>query len=214
VTSVQSQGLTDSLPAKSKSRPRTKPPEQRRNELMNAAERLFLQHGVGSTTIAQIASAADIAKGTFYLYFSSKEHVLAALGDRYGHQLLVKIKAAIEKKRAQDWTGKLGAWARACLTGYLDSIRLHDILFYGSHPPTREGLVDNILIDYLFDLLRAGVEARAWSLDDPRFTAVFLFSGLHGVVDDAHVREKRANRGRLAHRMKRLCFRAVGLPLA
>ena len=43
------------------------------------------------------------------------------------------------------------------------------------------GLVDNIVIDDLFSLLEAGSAARAWSIDDPRFTAVFLFSGFRMV---------------------------------
>lgn len=34
---------------------------------------------------------------------------------------------------------------------------------------------------------------------------------LHGVVDDAYLKEKRVNRTRLVRRMERLCFRAVGL---
>jgi len=201
------------MPAKSESRPRTKPPEERRGEIMRAARRLFLEKGVASTTIEQITSRAKVAKGTFYLYFSSKEDVLAALGDRYGEELLVGIKAAIAEKPDEDWQGKLAAWARASVSGYLDSIRLHDILFYGSRPHTREGLVDNVVIDHLFDLLQAGADAGAWSIDDARFTAVFLFSGLHGVVDDAHTKAKRINRTRLAHRLERFCFRAVGLPL-
>jgi AcrR family transcriptional regulator len=200
------------MPAKTSSRPRTKPPEERRGEIMRAARRLFLEQGVAATTIEQITSRAGVAKGTFYLYFSSKEDVLAAMGDRYGDELLVKIQAAIAKKPGDDWKGKLRAWARAAVSGYLDSIRLHDILFYGSHRPTHEGLVDNVVIDHLFHMLQAGAQAGAWSIDDARFTAVFLFSGLHGVVDDAHLKEKQIHRNRLARRLERLCFRAVGLP--
>ena len=199
--------------AKPEVRPRTKPPEERRGEIMQAARRLFLEKGVASTTIEQITSRAKVAKGTFYLYFSSKEDVLAALADRYGDELLEQIKAAIAERPDEDWNGKLAAWATASVSAYLDSIRLHDILFYGSHHHTHEGLVDNVVIDHLFDLLQAGAEAEAWSIDDPRFTAVFLFSGLHGVVDDAHTKEKRTNRTRLAHRLERLCFRAVGIGL-
>jgi AcrR family transcriptional regulator len=197
----------------SRSRPRTKPPEERRDELMNAAQRLFLEHGVGPTTIEQITSAADVAKGTFYLYFSSKEDIRAALGERFAQEHLVKIKQAIAEKQNSDWKGKLSTWAAACVNGYLESIRLHDILFYGSRSPTREGLVDNIVIDHLIGLLEAGVDAGAWSIDDPRFAAVFLFSGLHGVVDDAYIKEKRVNRSRLVERLERLCLRAVGLSL-
>jgi AcrR family transcriptional regulator len=199
--------------SKTKIRPRTKPPEERRNELMSAAQRLFLKHSVATTTVEQITSAAGVGKGTFYLYFSSKQDVLAALGDRYGQDRLVKIKAALAEQQPENWTGKLAAWGTACVFGYLDSIQLHDILFYGSRPPTREGLVENVEIDHLLDLLQAGMNAGAWSLDDPRLAAVFLFSGLHGVVDDAHLKEKKINRARLAQRVERICFRAVGLPI-
>jgi AcrR family transcriptional regulator len=201
------------MPAVSKPRPRTKPPEERRDELMNAARRVFLEHGVGPTTIEQITEGAGVAKGTFYLYFSSKEDILAALRDRFGKELLKKIKAAIAEKKEGDWKGKLATWAAAGVSGYLESIRLHDILFYGSRPAPREGLVNNVIIDHLVELLQAGVDAGAWLVEDSRFAAVFLFSGLHGVVDDAHTKgRKRANRSAMAHRLEQLCFRAVGLP--
>ncbi len=195
-----------------KLRPRTKPPEERRDELINAAQRLFLEQGVGPTTIEQITSGADVAKGTFYLYFSAKEDIVAALGERFAQELLARIKAAIAAESKEDWTGKLATWARAAVAGYLDSIRLHDIVFNGSsRPPTREGLVNNIIIDHLVELLQAGVDAGAWLVDDPRSTAVFLFSGLHGVVDK-YATEKRVNRSRLAHKLEQLCLRVVGSP--
>ncbi|OWK37655.1 TetR/AcrR family transcriptional regulator [Fimbriiglobus ruber] len=192
--------------------PRTKPPEERRDELMTAAQRLFLEHGAGPTTIEQITTAAGVAKGTFYLYFSSKEDVLTALGDRYAREHLERIRAAVDERPADDWAGKLTAWAGTSVVSYLDSIHLHDVAFYEARTPTREGLVDNIVIDHLSELLQAGVDAGAWTVADPRFTAVFLFSGCHGVVDDAYAKEKRVNRSRLVERLEQLCFRAVGLP--
>jgi len=178
---------------------------------MNAAQRLFLEHGVASTTIEQITNGARVAKGTFYLYFSSKEDVLAALADRFAQELLSKIRAAVARCPQDAWTNRLATWAGSCVAGYLDSIRLHDILFYGSRPATREGLVDNPVIDDLTQLLQAGVDAEAWSIEDSRFTAIFLFSGLHAVVDDAYIKEKRVNRARLARLSERLCLSAVGL---
>jgi len=165
----------------------------------------------GHTTIEQITAGTDVAKGTFYLYFSSKEDFLAALGERYSRQLLAGIEAAIAEHAATDWKGKLASWARADANGYLDSIRLHDIAFYGSRPSAREDFSSNIVVDHLFELLQAGVEAGAWSIDDPRLAAVFLFNGIHGVVNEAYNREKRINRSRLAQRLERLCFNAVGL---
>jgi AcrR family transcriptional regulator len=180
---------------------------------MNAAQALFLAHGVGPTTIEQITSAADVAKGTFYLHFSSKDDVLIGLRERFAEELLVKIRAAVAEKPKDDWNGKLATWAATGVAGYLESIRLHDILFYGSsRPSTREGVINNIVVDHLVELLEGGMDAGAWSLDDVRSTAVFLFSGLHGVIDDAYMKPNRVNRTQLARRVQRLCFRAVGLP--
>ena len=192
-------------------RPRTKPPEERRIELMDAAERLFLKQGVGATTIEQITAKADVAKGTFYLYFSSKEDVRAALGDRFAQKHLHEIKHSIAKIPNAGWKEKLATWIRASVTFYLDSIRLHDMLFYESRAPTRQGLVDNVVIDHLSELLEAGATAKAWSVESPRSTAVFLFSGIHAAVDDVYTKEKHVNRNRLLHTLEQLCFATHGL---
>ena len=194
-----------------KPRPRTKPPEVRREEIMAAAERLFLARGVAATTVDDVAAAADVAKGTVYLHFSSRQALLAALGERFSERHLAHIKAATSAKAERDWSGKLAAWAEANVAFYLDSIELHDMLFHEAGAPTREGMVDNFAIDHLSELLLAGAAAGAWSVDDPRFIAVFLFSGMHGIVDDAYLKEKRINKARLVQRLQSVCFRAVGL---
>jgi AcrR family transcriptional regulator len=199
-----------------KIRPRTKPPEVRREEIMDAAERLFLAQGVAATTVDDVAAGADVAKGTVYLHFASRQALLAALGERFAEKHLARIKAAISARSEQDWPGKLAAWAEASVAFYLDSIELHDMLFHEARAPTREGLVDNIIIDHLAWLLNAGAAAAAWSVGDARFAAVFLFSGMHGIVDDAHLREKRIAstrlvKGRLIKRLQSACFRTVGL---
>jgi AcrR family transcriptional regulator len=192
-----------------KIRPRTKPPEERREEIMNAALRLFLKRGVRVTTIEEITAGADVAKGTFYLYFSSKEDVLGALAERFARELLRKITTAVDALPARDWTGRLAAWARAAVAAYLDSMRLHDVAFYGGRPQPREGLMDNIVIDHLFGLLRGGVEAGAWVIEDPLGMAVFLFGGLHSAVEDAGRKRVVDARG-LARGVEGIFVRAVG----
>ncbi len=57
----------------------TKVPEQRRQELIDTAERLFLEKGYEQTTVADIVRAIEVAQGTFYYYFSSKEEILEAI---------------------------------------------------------------------------------------------------------------------------------------
>ena len=192
-------------------RPRTKSPEARRDDLMNAAQRIFLEQGVAATTIEQITSGADVAKGPFYLHFSSKDDLLAALGERFGQQLVARLSDALSAVSEADVRARLACWGGTFVAGYLDSIRLHDVVFYESRPPAREGFVENVVIDHLTALIEAGVAVRAWTVDDPHLTAVFLFTGIHSVVDLAYSTEKRLNRTRLIERVERLCFRTLGI---
>ncbi|GLC87687.1 TetR/AcrR family transcriptional regulator [Lysinibacillus piscis] len=53
--------------------------EERRNEILDTAERLFLTKGYTKATINDILQEIGIAKGTFYHYFKSKEEVMDAI---------------------------------------------------------------------------------------------------------------------------------------
>jgi AcrR family transcriptional regulator len=57
----------------------TKVPEERKQELIDTAERLFLETGYEQTTVADIVREIEVAQGTFYYYFSSKEKILEAI---------------------------------------------------------------------------------------------------------------------------------------
>ena len=41
---------------------------------------LFAHKGYSETTVEDITNAADVGKGTFFNYFPSKDHILAAFG--------------------------------------------------------------------------------------------------------------------------------------
>jgi len=166
---------------------------------------------VEATSIEQITDGADVAKGTYYLHFASKDDVLLALRDRFVRELLESIKNAIGEQREKDWKGKLRAWAAAGISGYLDAAALHNIVFYEFQAPSPKKDGDNIIIAHLSELLGAGSAARAWSVDDPRFTADFLFHGLHGIVHGALAKQKRVARGALIRKLQQVSFRAVGL---
>ncbi|RUL98779.1 TetR/AcrR family transcriptional regulator [Rhizobium chutanense] len=199
------------MPANPVSKPRTKPPGERRDELMTAAERLFLEKGVEQTTIEEITTGARVAKGTFYLHFSSKADVLQALRSRFVQAVLDGIVAAVGGCREEDWRGKLAAWSTACATGYLDAAALHYLAFVAAPPATREGLSRNILIDHLSELIADGAGEGAWSADDPGFTAVFLFNALHGIVNQPGIAETPSARADLLGAIEAHFLRALGL---
>jgi len=53
--------------------------EFRTAEILQAAHRIFAERGFEQATIADIAAAAGVAKGTVYLYYRSKREVYAAV---------------------------------------------------------------------------------------------------------------------------------------
>lgn len=53
--------------------------ELTRRRLLEAADALFSARGFEATTVEEIAEAADVAKGTFFNYFESKEWLLGEL---------------------------------------------------------------------------------------------------------------------------------------
>lgn len=59
--------------------------EEKKQEILKAAMKMFAQNGVVNTKMTDIAAAAGIGKGTIYEYFRSKEDIFA---DAYGHIFL------------------------------------------------------------------------------------------------------------------------------
>jgi AcrR family transcriptional regulator len=55
--------------------------EGRRQEILAASQRCFARNGFHSTTIADIVRESGVSQGTFYLYFQTKDDVIAALAD-------------------------------------------------------------------------------------------------------------------------------------
>ncbi len=66
-------------------------PEERRLSILNAAKEMFAINGYHDTSISDIIKRADIARGTFYLYFKDKREIFDALFD----QLLQKINESL-----------------------------------------------------------------------------------------------------------------------
>ncbi|MBN2382264.1 TetR/AcrR family transcriptional regulator [bacterium] len=72
--------------------------EQRRNAIIDAAERIFFSKGWDNATIEEVADAAELSKGTIYLYFKTKEDLYLAIHLRGQEILLLLFEAAIQDK--------------------------------------------------------------------------------------------------------------------
>jgi len=71
--------------------------EQRRNQIIVAARRVFHEKGFTNATIKNIANEAELGFGTLYLYFKNKEELFAALSLRVLHYLNMRITHVINQ---------------------------------------------------------------------------------------------------------------------
>lgn len=69
--------------------------EQRKEEILNAAELIFQEKGLATTTMDEIAAAAELGKSTLYLYYKSKEDLYLEVTCRGGDILHGMFQQAV-----------------------------------------------------------------------------------------------------------------------
>jgi AcrR family transcriptional regulator len=112
------------------------PPKERadaarnRQRILNAAERLFTEHGVGTVSMDAVAQAAGVGKGTLFRRFGDKAGLAVALLDQRERQLQQRILTGppplgpgVQPRE------RLGAFVRAYtefLLSHLDLVRMSE----------------------------------------------------------------------------------------
>ena len=71
----------------------------KREAILRAATRVFARNGYFSSKVADIARAADVADGTVYLYFKSKEEILHSIFDQNMAEAIAACRQLIENSR-------------------------------------------------------------------------------------------------------------------
>ncbi len=70
--------------------------DERRSEILDAAQKLFYSKGFKQTSIRDIIDSVGIAKGTFYHYFSSKTELLDELIERMLGDTMQMVEPIVE----------------------------------------------------------------------------------------------------------------------
>lgn len=159
----------------------TKSTEQRRDEILHASLRLFSDKGFHETTVEDIANAAGVAKGTIYLYFQSKEHILIALKREFMAGLVDALTGiiadAIERLTAGedvDYRDIIDDIFQAVVDYHCEQRRAVEVVVRQSPGPDLMQEALELEKDFLQLLTTAFREARDYGLihtSDPEMTA-------------------------------------------
>ena len=170
----------------------------RRDQIVAAAAACFARSGYHATTMADIAEAAGVSKGTPYLYFPGKEALFAALHDEWDCGLAARVNAAV---------AALSESARRSPRQVLQAIASGVAAHVAEDPPAcrvlmeartlaayepaiaaRTESADARFRDQLEGLFAAGVAAGEWPAGtDPALQARLFTAGLYGLMAQWHL---------------------------
>ena len=76
----------------------TKAPEERRQEIIDTAMKVFYEKGYEKTSISDIAREMNVAQGLCYRYFSSKEELFDTALDQYAGRQVEQISTVLDEQ--------------------------------------------------------------------------------------------------------------------
>ena len=161
--------------------------ETRRNELIDAAEELFLANGYEETAVADIVRKIGVAQGTFYHYFKSKEGVLDAITDRWIEELkegVVGIASGDDSDAIEKIIGVFGVFSslgksRQGLVEYVHEER--NAHLHGKF----ERKVPQILIPLFIRIIEEGVRESFFDVRYPEVAALSIIETA-GAISHIH----------------------------
>ncbi|GAA2883964.1 TetR/AcrR family transcriptional regulator [Nonomuraea rubra] len=156
-------------------------PEARRGELIDAAIRLLRSGQEVTNWVQAVTTEADAAKGTFYVYFSSWEDMLAAVRDHVQRDYVDRFHRLAESTEPIDWWATLDAECAAAIEDISRPGGLHAAVFHSAPEPTGGGRLD--VVDAIAEALRRGMDDGAFRRLDPHMAATILFTVLHAAAD-------------------------------
>jgi AcrR family transcriptional regulator len=165
------------------------PKSERRSQIMAAAKQVFADAGYHGASINSIIEKAQIARGTFYLYFESKAAVFDSILDHAMADLRARIhRIEVEDPKAPAPQVQLRAQVVATLEYIVRDRPLAMLLLSAGHTPDAEAAerLDQFFAD-VRDLLRrafeSGMELGLVRKVQPELAAAAMLGMIRGVVE-------------------------------
>jgi TetR/AcrR family transcriptional regulator, transcriptional repressor for nem operon len=189
--------------------PRRQPPDVRREQILDAAQQVLLRRGPAAATMADVAEAASLAKGTVYLYFASKAELLAGLRARYFERLTAVLgdRAGAGPGAPATVAARIEGLVAASYDFALANHELHHVLFHEAGLGEHETFAR--VRDAVAELVAAGAASGELDVPEPALATDFVLHGLHGILVAATHRP-RSQRRRLVDGATRLVCGALG----
>lgn len=159
----------------------TKDYDERKNEILDASERLFHTKGYEECTVNDIIKEVSIAKGTFYYYFKSKKEVMDLIVMRYIDIVISRVNEIIKKEDISSEEKLMLAFMSMRINNHVESYildEMHKVENALLHQKTLNQMITD-MAPILAKIIEEGIEKKAWSCRHPlQYMQIFLASSL------------------------------------
>ena len=158
--------------------------ENKRENIIDAARKVFSQYGFAKTTMDEIAHAAHKGKSSIYYYFNSKEEIFEAVvkteANILKEEILTEIHSTDEPLKKikfyiisrMNGIKKLGNFYNAMQNDFLDHLQFIE--------QAREEY-DQMEFDVICDILNDGNQKAVFDIQDTRLATTALITIMKGL---------------------------------
>ena len=181
----------------------------KKDQILDTSLQLFMKKGFDATSISDILSQLDIARGTLYYHFESKEAIMDAIIERLLNQVLKKIEKLMTNDSLSQAEKFMGFFASINLTQLTGD---EEIVDYFNQPQNAlfheksNRLLIKKLSPVLAQIISEGIEAGLFNTPYPAETAELILVGITGFVDS---KDSPADEDSMNHRMESFLYNAA-----
>jgi len=155
--------------------------DERRNEILDVAERLFYTKGYERCTVNDILKEISIAKGTFYHYFKSKEEVMDVIIARYIEIVTFRAEKVLNRDDISPDEKLMNSFMAMRINDKVGSDMLDDLHKAENallHQKILHQMIE-LMAPILVKIIEEGIEKEVWSCRYPlQYMQIFLAASL------------------------------------
>ncbi len=167
--------------------------EKRRQSILQAARDVFFENGFHRATVDNVAERAEVSKGTVYLYFESKETILAHLLLETLDELIEELEQAYVTAESLPADEQLRRLGRAYLRFFKEEPECFRLLMAMDRGRFQDSVTPEVYqqvlsaslegLGWVMKTIQQGIDEEMFRCCDVRLAASTLWAMLNGVLE-------------------------------
>jgi AcrR family transcriptional regulator len=184
--------------------------QERRADILRAGREVFGTTGFTDATIAEITAAAGMGKGSFYMYFETKDHVLGALWEEYVNAFVDATQEILAQGEA--WWPTIDKLLSRLIVHAMDHAELHRLVYGSANAKALELCKESNarVVDLICAFVARGAVAGAFTSRNPEWTFRMVYHAADGLLDDLISRRVPIDTEEVTRNVLELVHRALG----